>query len=130
MTNDTRYHRRPLRINDRRGRSSTRQGYYERPRLDPLLRHAFKKIGIPDDVPFRPDAFQIEALEKIDKCDVLVSAPTGAGKTWIATQAIRQYLTKGMKVWYASPLDEGVVCLSAQGLVQFPVSGVFRGIRS
>jgi len=33
-----------------------------------------------------------------------VSAPTGAGKTWIAAQAISRYLSRGLKTWYASPL--------------------------
>jgi len=35
---------------------------------------------------------------------VLVSAPTGSGKTWIAAQAISRNLSKGLKSWYASPL--------------------------
>ena len=35
---------------------------------------------------------------------MLVSAPTGSGKTWIATQAISRNLSKGLKSWYASPL--------------------------
>ncbi len=73
-------------------------------RLDPALRHAFAKIGVPESEPFRPDPFQLEALEKIKNNDVLVSAPTGAGKTWIASQAIERYLQMGLKIWYASPL--------------------------
>ncbi|MDY7039198.1 MAG: DEAD/DEAH box helicase, partial [Thermodesulfobacteriota bacterium] len=74
------------------------------PRLDPQLKHIFSKIGIPEHSPFKPDSFQIEALEKTKEFDVLVSAPTGAGKTWIATQVISQYLTNGLRTWYASPL--------------------------
>jgi superfamily II RNA helicase len=51
-----------------------------------------------------PDPFQLDALERVREHDVLVSAPTGAGKTWIATEAIRRLLAEGMRVWYASPL--------------------------
>ncbi len=36
--------------------------------------------------------------------DVLVSAPTGSGKTWIASQAIHSYLAGDLRIWYASPL--------------------------
>jgi superfamily II RNA helicase len=36
--------------------------------------------------------------------DVLVSAPTGSGKTWIASQAIHTFLGGGLRIWYASPL--------------------------
>ncbi len=77
---------------------------YARPRIEPGLKPVFRKIGVPEPEPFRPDPFQLEALDLIKDCDVLVSAPTGAGKTWIASQAIHSYLTKGLSVWYASPL--------------------------
>jgi superfamily II RNA helicase len=61
-------------------------------------------IGVPEPGPFVPDPFQLTALELIIDYDVLVSAPTGSGKTWIATQTIHSYLAKGQRVWYASPL--------------------------
>jgi superfamily II RNA helicase len=35
---------------------------------------------------------------------VLVSAPTGSGKTWIAIEATRDFLSRGCGVWYATPL--------------------------
>ena len=35
---------------------------------------------------------------------MVVSAPTGSGKTWIAEQAIRRALDEGQRAWYASPL--------------------------
>ena len=38
------------------------------------------------------------------KNDVVVSSPTGSGKTWIAEQAISRCLSQGMRTWYASPL--------------------------
>lgn len=63
-----------------------------------------KQIGVPEAQPFVPDPFQIEALETLQYSDVLVTAPTGAGKTYIAIQAIGQMFGKGGKSWYASPL--------------------------
>jgi len=36
--------------------------------------------------------------------DVLVSAPTGSGKTWIAEQAISEVLAAGGTAWYTTPL--------------------------
>ena len=36
--------------------------------------------------------------------DCLVTAPTGAGKTWIAVEAIRRIFDRGGRAWYASPL--------------------------
>jgi len=88
----------------RRRRSPFRRSSCENPRIDPQLRRTFDKIGVPEPTPFRPDPFQLESLEKIEECDVLVSAPTGSGKTWIAAQAISRNLSKGLKSWYASPL--------------------------
>lgn len=88
----------------RKKRSVIKKGQYENPRLDPQLKNTFKKIGVPDPTPFQPDPFQLEALDRIKEFDVLVSAPTGAGKTWIASQAISRYLSRGLRVWYASPL--------------------------
>ncbi|MDR3605442.1 MAG: DEAD/DEAH box helicase [Syntrophaceae bacterium] len=61
-------------------------------------------IGVPEQTPFVPDPFQKKALENILVKDVLVSAPTGSGKTWIAVEAARNCLSKGLKVWYATPL--------------------------
>jgi superfamily II RNA helicase len=99
------------RSHDRRGPRGPKRGsgsgssvVYEKPRLDPQLKPIFEKIGVPEPSPFTPDPFQLEALERLRDFDVLVSAPTGSGKTWIASQAVREYLAAGLKVWYASPL--------------------------
>jgi ATP-dependent RNA helicase HelY len=74
------------------------------PRADPRLERVFASIGVPEQTPFQPDPFQIDALGAISRADCLVTAPTGAGKTWIAEQAIAGTLQKGGRSWYASPL--------------------------
>jgi superfamily II RNA helicase len=61
-------------------------------------------IGVPEQRPFLPDAFQIEALAAIEHEDVLVTAPTGSGKTWIAREEIRRLLAAGKRAWYTTPL--------------------------
>ena len=61
-------------------------------------------IGTPEPSPFVPDPFQRQAVRRIVKEDVLVVAPTGSGKTWIALEATKQYLDRGSRVWYATPL--------------------------
>ena len=61
-------------------------------------------IGTPRPAPFKPDPFQLEALAALEFEDVLVTAPTGSGKTWIATEEIRRLLEAGRRAWYTSPL--------------------------
>ena len=61
-------------------------------------------IGVPEQKPFKPDDFQLEALAAIETQDVLVTAPTGSGKTWIAREEIRRILASGKKAWYTTPL--------------------------
>jgi ATP-dependent RNA helicase HelY len=75
-----------------------------RPQAEPVLNGVFARIGRPEGTPFRPDAFQLEALACIQRTDCLVAAPTGSGKTWIAEQAIKAIFEKGGRCWYASPL--------------------------
>jgi superfamily II RNA helicase len=104
MTNYKRNSRSYGKRSFKKRQGSIPKGFFERPRLDPHLKHTFKQIGVPEATPFRPDPFQQEALDKISGFDLLVSAPTGAGKTWIASQAISQFLSRGLRVWYASPL--------------------------
>ena len=61
-------------------------------------------IGVPPVEPFKPDAFQLEALAAIEHQDVLVTAPTGSGKTWIAREEVRRILAAGQRAWYTTPL--------------------------
>ncbi len=78
--------------------------FLQNPTVDPSLVGDLEKISLPVDSTFRPDPFQLEALSLIKEYDVLVCAPTGSGKTWIASQAIKMYLEEGKRIWYASPL--------------------------
>jgi len=71
---------------------------------DTGLKKIFAGIGVPGQKPFKPDPFQLQALLAVKRSDCLVTVPTGAGKTWIAEQAIARILKKGGKSWYASPL--------------------------
>jgi superfamily II RNA helicase len=75
-----------------------------RPGADASLKKVFAGIGIPPSKAFQADPFQTEALEVIENSDCLVTAPTGAGKTWIAEQAIARFREKNGKSWYACPL--------------------------
>jgi ATP-dependent RNA helicase HelY len=68
------------------------------------LRQLLEGIGAPAPAPFRPDPFQTEALAALEREDVLVTAPTGSGKTWIAREEIRRLLAAGQRAWYTSPL--------------------------
>ena len=61
-------------------------------------------IGTPRAAAFKPDEFQTEALAALEYEDVLVTAPTGSGKTWIAREEIRRLLASGRRAWYTSPL--------------------------
>ncbi len=61
-------------------------------------------IGTPPQRPFTPDAFQLEALAALEFEDVLVTAPTGSGKTWIAREEIRRLLESNRRAWYTTPL--------------------------
>jgi superfamily II RNA helicase len=68
------------------------------------LERLLEGIGTPEPAPFVADDFQVEALEAIGTEDVLVTAPTGSGKTWIAREEIRRLLADGKKAWYTTPL--------------------------
>jgi len=104
---------------------------YSRPKIDPVLKASFQKIGIPKDEPFVPDPFQLEAVELIRDYDVLVSAPTGSGKTWIASEVIRSYLSEDRRVWYASPLKALSNSIYQQFCHEFgqPYCGILTGDR-
>ncbi len=68
------------------------------------VRKLLEGIGTPHQQPFTPDSFQLEALAALEVEDVLVTAPTGSGKTWIAREKIRRLLSSGRRAWYTTPL--------------------------
>ncbi len=54
---------------------------------------------------FEPDRFQLEAFDAFDEgAQVIVAAPTGAGKTLVAAYAIDQSLRRGERVFYTTPI--------------------------
>lgn len=75
-----------------------------KPNIDPALKKVFSSIGVPEKKKFKPDQFQSDAVKAIEIGDCLVTAPTGAGKTWIAQKAIERIFSHGGRSWYASPL--------------------------
>lgn len=74
------------------------------PRQIKAVEKLLSGIGRPELKPFKPDKFQLEALAAIETQDVLVTAPTGSGKTWIAREEIRRLLAAGKRAWYTTPL--------------------------
>src|SRR5215204_1223227 len=68
------------------------------------VKRLLEGIGVPSQRPFKPDPFQVEALSLLEHEDVLVTAPTGSGKTWIAREEIRRLIENGRRAWYTSPL--------------------------
>jgi len=62
-------------------------------------------MGVPDQKTFRPDQFQLEAIESLKSgVDTLVIAPTGAGKTYIAVEAMREICALKRRACYTAPL--------------------------
>jgi len=61
-------------------------------------------IGIPEPSPFVPDAWQDEALTHLAETDVIVSVPTGSGKTYVAVEATKRAIEAERTVIYTSPL--------------------------
>jgi len=93
-----------------RPRRPERKTHQKRPPDAPRPSHSrdvkklLQGIGTPPPTPFKPDPFQVEALAMLEYEDVLVTAPTGSGKTWIAREEIRRLLNAGKRAWYTTPL--------------------------
>ncbi len=55
--------------------------------------------------PFELDAFQLEAIEAIERDqNLILCAPTGSGKTAVAEYAIAKALAEGRRCFYTTPL--------------------------
>ena len=61
-------------------------------------------LGVPAPQPFVPDSWQTEALSRLVDSDVIVSVPTGSGKTYVAVEAARRAMEDNRTVIYTSPL--------------------------
>jgi superfamily II RNA helicase len=61
-------------------------------------------IGVPSPQPFVPDPWQTEALSAVSETDVVISVPTGSGKTYVAVEAARRAMEDNRSVIYTSPL--------------------------
>ncbi len=61
-------------------------------------------IGVPSPQPFVPDPWQTEALSAVRETDVVISVPTGSGKTYVAVEAARRAMEDNRTVIYTSPL--------------------------
>jgi ATP-dependent RNA helicase HelY len=92
------------RVSSDRNPHLVRESASARGSLPAEVRKLLRGIGTPPPQPFTPDAFQLEALAALEFEDVLVTAPTGSGKTWIAREEIRRLLEIGKRAWYTTPL--------------------------
>ena len=64
----------------------------------------FEGIGVPPPRPFKPDDWQEEAIDRLATNDVILSVPTGSGKTYVAVEAMRRAIEAERTVIYTSPL--------------------------
>ncbi|MEM7337550.1 MAG: DEAD/DEAH box helicase [Actinomycetota bacterium] len=66
---------------------------------DPARRTFYDRLG------FEPDEFQVRAFDELDDGrNVIVAAPTGAGKTLVAGYAVELALRHGQRVFYTTPI--------------------------
>jgi superfamily II RNA helicase len=61
-------------------------------------------LGVPPPQPFIPDPWQNEALSALSETDVVISVPTGSGKTYVGVEAARRAMEANRTVIYTSPL--------------------------
>jgi len=92
------------RTSSRHSSPPTSEGVNNAPSQSREVKRLLEGIGTPSSKAFKPDPFQLEALTALEFEDVLVTAPTGSGKTWIAREEIRRLLDAGRRAWYTTPL--------------------------
>ena len=98
--------------------------YEQTPRQIRAVERLLSGIGVPEPKPLTPDKFQLEALAAIETQDVLVTAPTGSGKTWIAREEIRRLLAQGKRAWYTTPLKALTNSKYAEFIAEFGADNV------
>ncbi len=80
----------------------------EIPPQEESLDEIISQIGIPEKTDFVLDDFQREAIEKLNSGErnLLVVAPTGSGKTYIAESYIRKIFNESetRSIWYTTPM--------------------------
>src|SRR5919108_2964002 len=75
-----------------------------RTRFAPITEAFLSGLGEAERVPLIPDPVQQAAVTASLDSDVVVVAPSGSGKTWIAERAISRALANGQTVCYTTPL--------------------------
>ncbi|RLC94050.1 MAG: hypothetical protein DRI39_04030 [Chloroflexi bacterium] len=85
-------------------KGKSRQKGLSKDELERTTAEFLSGIGEPEASSLIPSHFQQEALDLAGKGDVVVTAPTGSGKTWIAERAIERLLAQGNTCWYTTPL--------------------------
>lgn len=76
-------------------------------------------------LPFEPDPFQLEAAGAIERGEsVVVTAPTGSGKTAVAAAAISHALAAGRRAVYTTPIKALSNQKFAELCTEYPVSEV------
>jgi superfamily II RNA helicase len=73
-------------------------------RYEPITRAFLAGLGVAEQAAIIPDPFQQAAVTASLDADVVVVAPSGSGKTWIAERAISRALANGQTVCYTTPL--------------------------
>jgi Superfamily II RNA helicase len=95
----------------------------EIPPQDETIEEMLSSIGTPKKTEFKLDDFQKEAIEKLNlgAKNLLVVAPTGSGKTYIAESYIKKIFNESdaQSIWYTTPMR----ALSNDKYHQF--SGIF-----
>lgn len=77
----------------------------ERKKIKDIQAEFLEGIGVPERSTFEADPFQVEAIEAMKRGeDTLVVAPTGAGKTYIASEGIRWFCEQQQRAVYTAPL--------------------------